>query len=122
RTIAVDLGVPEDGALDVALSVQHALLPSADRRFPDERMLAHDFASWHAAIMEAMESGHRDDWETVVPRLGELPPAPFVVDDPDELCQHTLGQSLTSLSFNFGSWEFHSPVARARLAMREAAL
>jgi hypothetical protein len=122
RYCVSQLGMVDDDALATALSVQHALLPAPDRSFPDERLLAHDVVAWHRHILDAIESGRRDDWELVVPRLRELPPARFVVDDPNGISRHAVGQSLTNLSFNLASWELESPLARARLATPEAVI
>src|SRR5690606_28874164 len=115
-------GVADDDALATALTVQHALLPAPGRTFPDERLLAHDFAAWHRAIIDAIEEGRGHEWEAVVPPLRSFGPAPFVIDDPERTCDNALGESMFLLTFNFSSWELESAVARPRLAMAEAAL
>ena len=105
-----ELGIADDEALRTVLRVQHALLPSHGRTFPLVLDLAHDYAGWHRAIVEVKDSG-RYDWEAVVPRLRDLPPATFEVDDPYEVCERAIGIEIDENLH--GSWELSSSVARA---------
>jgi hypothetical protein len=104
------LGVADDSALRTVLTVQHALLPARDRRFPVALELAHDYAAWHAAMEDAKDGAHRDDWPDVVPRLRDLPPATFVVEDPNQVCDRGMGYHI--IDNLDADWELHSPVAR----------
>jgi len=119
------LHLAEDSALATVLRVQHALLPSRDRKFPDKIVLAHDFAAWHAAMMVAKRRGRVEEWPEEVPRLGSFGPGEFVVSDPQDVCGLGLGKRV--LSSTKGSsgvspattgsdidsdWELGSPVAR----------
>ena len=85
------LGLPADEALESVLKVQHGLLPSRDRVFPDVLELAHDFGAWHAAMIDAKDQGHISDWPSFVPRLRDLPPGPFPIDDPNQVCTLNMG-------------------------------
>ena len=118
--IVEEMGVADDSALSTALAVQHALLPSGGRTFPEVLTLDHDFAAWHAQLVDAREADRRADWETVVPPLRSFGPATFVVDDPENICVEAMGQPVSVLSFRFASWELGSPVARPRMAIRNA--
>jgi radical SAM superfamily enzyme YgiQ (UPF0313 family) len=120
RAYLVDVvGIPSSDALDTVLAVQHSLLPAAGRAFPQLLALPHDYATWHRQVLEAREAGHRHDWQDIVPRLTELPPAPFSVDDPEDVCHFSVGQHMVTLSLTFASFELRSPVARPRIKMRE---
>jgi len=116
------LGIDDSAALATALRVQLALLPAPDRQFPDVIALEHDFVGWFQQILDARERGNRTDWEFVVPRLGAMPPGLLEVDDPENVCVEAMGTSIQALGFNYRSWELGSPLARARMAMREAKL
>jgi hypothetical protein len=104
------LGLREDSALGTALRVQHALLPTRGRTFPESLALDHDYVAWHRAMVDVKDSGHAD-WETRVPRLGEYGPGTFVVDDPHDVCGRALGTEIDENGH--ASWELASPVARA---------
>lgn len=103
-------GLAEDGALDTVLAVQHAILPARDRVMPHTIELAHDYAAWHQAMVEATQAGHHDDWPSVVPKLREFGPASFTVDDPDQLCVLGIGAAVDGDLF--GNYELRSPVSR----------
>lgn len=111
RFLVGSVGVAADAALDTVLTVQHALLPSPGRSFPDTSALAHDLAGWHAAIMAAKDAGHLHDWPDHVPPLRTFGPAPFTVDDPRDVCGISLG--FGSAIDAYMDWELRSPVARA---------
>jgi hypothetical protein len=111
RYVVTVLGVPDDSALDTVLQVQHALLPAADRVMPLALQLSHDFETWHAGMLRAKEEGHLEDWHERIPRLVDLPPADFVVEDPNHVCTAGLG---FDIEFEpYGNWEMVSPVGRA---------
>jgi hypothetical protein len=113
RTYLVhEIGVADDDALDTVLAVQRALLPAHGRALPATLELRHDYAQWYAAVLEAKEGALRDRWTEVVPRLRELPPATFTVDDPDGGVCRTLGGSIELHGFGL-TWELESPVRRA---------
>jgi hypothetical protein len=105
-----ELGIADDSALETVLTVQHALLPAADRAFPLTIELDHDFASWSHAIVDAKDSGVAE-WTGQVPRLVELGPATFTVDDPNEVCTRGIGFKLDDNGA--AAWELESPVGRA---------
>ena len=118
RRFAVEvLGVPDDSALDTVIQVQSLLLPAPDRTFPMTVELEHDYAAWFLAMVEAKESGHIGDWEQVVPRLRDLPPASFTVDDPAAVC--TTGLGFRNEDDFYGSWELGSPVGRSMPARHQ---
>jgi len=104
------LGVRDDSALETVLTVQHALLPSRDRQMPLTVRLDHDYAGWHAAVLQAKDDGHRD-WPAQVPPLRSFGAALFVVEDPREVCTRGIGYRIDE-SFH-GDWELESPVSRA---------
>jgi hypothetical protein len=111
------LGLSDDSALETVLAVQHALLPAVDRTFPVCLELAHDFASWHGAMIDAKVRGLTDSWPGLVPRLGELGPGAFEVVDPAEVCAHGLGFGLDFVDV-YENWELGSPVRRAMVSHR----
>lgn len=122
RRFLVDfMQMPEDSALDTTLAVQHAHLPAADRVFPAELALAHDFAAWWDALLEAREEGHREDWEKHTPRLADFGPASLTIDDPNGVCITEIGKPLSYLLYSLRSWELESPVARPRAGASYAA-
>ena len=100
----------DDSALHTIFTVQKALLPAPDRRFPQRLRLKHDFAAWHRAMMQAKMAGRLTDWVSEVPRLGDLPPARLVVTDPAGVSRQVMGfnmdENLTA------DWELGSPAAR----------
>lgn len=110
RYLTEVLGLDDDGALDTMLKVQHALLPARDRVLPLTLQLDHDYASWHRTMIRALQSGHRDDWHLVVPKLREFGAASFTIDDPDQLCSLGIGGAVDGDLF--GNYELRSPVAR----------
>jgi len=71
------LSIEEDDAMTVVLAVQLAVLPSANRLKTPMVKLAHDYSSWHKAVVNAKEAGHHDDWPSFVPRLRDVGPASF---------------------------------------------
>lgn len=106
-----ELPLPDDDALDTVLAVQRALLPAPGREFPETLQLPHDYAAWYRCVQEAKDAGHFEDWEEMVPRLAELGPGTFTVDDPTALSRRVLG--LGSALMPYKDWELDSPVARA---------
>ncbi|MCC5951660.1 MAG: radical SAM protein [Acidimicrobiia bacterium] len=110
RYVVEQLGLADDSALRTVLDVQHALLPSRDRRFPDVLDLSHDYAAWHAAMLTAKDEHPPDEWTDHVPHLREFGPATFEVTDPHQLC--TLATGFRIESDSYGQWEFGSPIAR----------
>jgi hypothetical protein len=110
RYLSEVVGLDQDDAMTTVLTVQHALLPARDRQMPQTLKLAHDYASWHQAMVNATEAGHHDDWPWVVPKLRDFGPAWFSVDDPDHLCALGIGAGIDGDLF--GNYELRSPVAR----------
>jgi hypothetical protein len=110
RYLVSVVGVVDD-ALETVLRVQHALLPSRDRKFPVTVHLDHDYASWFGRIIDAKDAGRGAAWELEVPRLREFGPADFVVDDTHEVCMHGVGFNLDI--HEHATWELDSPVARS---------
>jgi hypothetical protein len=106
-----EIGLEADSALETVLTVQHALIPAPGREFPLELHLAHDFGAWHAAIVRTKDDGNRADWPALVPRLGDLPPASFAVDDPHQVCTLNIGSTVDGDAYS--DWELRSPVARS---------
>jgi radical SAM superfamily enzyme YgiQ (UPF0313 family) len=111
RYLVDDLGIADDDALDTVLEVQAMLLPTRGRTFPDARALAHDFAAWHSAMLDAKHEGHLHDWEDVIPRLRTFGPGELVVEDPRNVSLYELGVNIEDDPFD--SWDLHSPVSRA---------
>jgi radical SAM superfamily enzyme YgiQ (UPF0313 family) len=110
RYVVEVLGVADDAALAAVLTVQHALLPARDRRFPETVELPHDYVAWHVAMIAAKDSGRRLDWTAAVPPLREYPPGTLTVADPYEVCVFGIGHTIESDSA--GVWELESPVSR----------
>jgi hypothetical protein len=110
RYLTGELAVLDDDALGTVLRVQHALLPSRDRRFPLTLELPHDYAAWHRAMVETKDDGDFD-WESRVPHLRAYGPATFTVDDPFDVCGRAMGVEIDENLH--ASWELASPVARA---------
>lgn len=122
RRFAVEvLGLADDDALRSVLAAQLAVIPARNRAFPEQIQLAHNYAAWFQTIIEAKESGHRHDWEQHVPPLRTFGPAPFTVDDPEELCLIAVGLPTALLSLKMLGWDLDSPVARAWVPQREVA-
>jgi hypothetical protein len=104
------LGVPAGSGLDSVLTVQHAVLPSLGRTFPQTIELSHDVGAWYRDVLAAKDAGHRTTWPDHVAPLETYGPTTFTVDDPDRLCDVGLGFSVDIDPH--ASWELHSPVAR----------
>jgi radical SAM superfamily enzyme YgiQ (UPF0313 family) len=113
-----ELGVTDDSALRTVLSVQRALLPATGRSMPVQLELEHDYAAWHAAMVEATRAGNKSDWHLMIPRLANYGPAPFSVEDPEQICVYGIGSAVDGDLF--GNFELRSPVARWN-QMRSAA-
>jgi hypothetical protein len=111
--ITTELGVERGTAFDTALAVQLAHLPAPSRTMPHALHLAHDFVAWHHTVLEVRDDGHRDDWETVAPRLHTLGPGELKVSDPHDVCGTSVGKPLNVLVWNLLGWDMDSPVARA---------
>jgi radical SAM superfamily enzyme YgiQ (UPF0313 family) len=112
------VGLADDAALDTVLTVQHALLPARGRHFPLELALPHDFVSWFAAVGDLRDQGQHHDWHLQAPRLRDLGPGPFRVDDPFDVCTRALGGSLRSLVVE-NAWDLDSAVSRPRQRLNE---
>jgi hypothetical protein len=104
------LGVPTGSALDAVLDVQHAVLPSLGRQFPQTIELPHDVGAWYRDVLRAKDEGHRTTWPDHVPLLETYGPTSFTIDDPEALCEVGLGFGVDTDPY--ASWELHSPVAR----------
>lgn len=104
------VGLPPSSAMDTVLRVQHGLLPSRGRTFPEQLALEHDYASWFLEIVNAKDSGN-PDWVDLVPRLETFPPASFTVDDTHQVCDRGLGCRIDENAH--AAWELDSPVHRA---------
>jgi radical SAM superfamily enzyme YgiQ (UPF0313 family) len=115
RYLTDRLGLTDDTALETVLEVQLGHLPAVDRTFPLVLSLAHDYAAWQDSILAAREEGHRDDWESVVPRLAEYPPTELKIADPNDICRTDVGKPMGVLGLALRSWELDSRVARPRL-------
>ena len=70
--------------------------------------LDHDYTAWFEALVAAKEAG--EAWWETIPRLEELPPATFTVDDPTGLCAAGIGYHIDNDLY--GVWELASPVSR----------
>jgi radical SAM superfamily enzyme YgiQ (UPF0313 family) len=112
RYLIGEMNVADDDVVDTVLRVQLAHLPAPERPFPETIHLPHDFVSWQRAIHEARESGHRSDWEAVVPSLRTYPGGDLTVDDPYDVSLLDVGRGMGYLAFALQSWELDSPVAR----------
>ena len=106
------VGLVRDDALETVLAVQAALLPAHGRSLPETLTLPHDYASWYAAMLQAKESSHRDEWISVVPRLRDHPPGRLTIDDPGDAVRRAIGMNLELYGFG-ANWEFQSSVRRA---------
>jgi hypothetical protein len=105
-----EFGVAEDSALDTVLTVQRMLTPAYNRTFPQSVELAHDYAAWHAAMLDVKYEGNYNAWDAEVPHLREFGPGVFVVEDSEGICRHGLGFRVELEPY--GSWELESPVSR----------
>ena len=109
--LTIEIGIPDNGALDCVVAVQHALLPARDREFPCQLALAHDFAAWHREMLNVKRGGgYAVDWVSAAPRLETFGPGVFEVDDPQSIREFGFGMSL--FYDTDGDWELGSPVAR----------
>ncbi len=122
RSVAVSqLGVRDDTALKTVLTVQLAVLPALDRRFPQTLQLEHDYAQWFRDVLRAKDIGR--DWPSRVQPLRDRPPAGFTVDDPNEVARVVFGRDTELGSANpanrgvgmLHSYELASPIARPPL-------
>ena len=112
RYVVEELGVADDDALDHrprgaggAAARRAAGVPA------DTRQLAHDFAAWHDAMLDAKYDGHLGDWPDVVPHLRTYGPGSLTVEDPRNVSLYELGVNIEEDPFD--SWDLHSPVSRA---------
>ena len=115
RFLVTEVGVPDGSALDAVLTAQLALLPSFGRRFPEVVDLAHDVPGWTELVFAAKANGHLHDWESVVPRLGDLGPGVLVVEDPDDIVGTSIGVEVEKNVAGF-NWELDSALSRASVA------
>jgi hypothetical protein len=118
RFLIEHIGLADNSALATVLAVQHALLPAHERTFPDRLELPHDYAAWHATMVEAKDGGQRDNWTDLVPRLRSFGPGELVVDDPNQVCLRGLG--FRNEDDFTGDWELASPVSRVMPALHLA--
>jgi hypothetical protein len=58
-------------------------------------------------------------WPEMVPRLRDFGPAPFEVDDPDQVCQRGLGFGIDFVDI-YENWELASRTRRAVVSHRTA--
>ena len=110
RFFVEQLGIADDAALDSALRAQHAVLPAAERQFPVTTEMPCDYASWHADVLTAKESGHLADWHATVTPLRSYGPGSVTITDPGLVCANALGRN-----FNDGVWsiwELSSEISR----------
>ncbi len=105
---------------DTVLRVQHALMPARGRAFPVSLELAHDYATWFATVADLRDQGFHHDWHLQAPRLRDLGPGTFRVDDPFDVCTTALGGSLRSLMVE-NAWDLDSPVSRPRQRINDQA-
>jgi hypothetical protein len=118
RSYLVDrIGMVEDSALETVLEVQHALLPARGRSFPVELSLKHDYASWHMLAVAAQSQAAQGQGANVAPRLIEMSPATFTIDDPLASCESSFGYPCDSFLYFESSWDLSSPVSRPRQAL-----
>jgi radical SAM superfamily enzyme YgiQ (UPF0313 family) len=117
RLLVDELGLPDDPALQTVLAAQHALLPAPDRTFPATVALPHDYAAWHAAMLDA-KAAVGPDWVDKVPRLATFPPGELVVDDRHHVSTQGLGYNIEQGWLD--TWDLDSPVARPTM-VREMA-
>jgi radical SAM superfamily enzyme YgiQ (UPF0313 family) len=110
RYLLEEWNLPDDSALGTVLAVQHAVLPARDRVLPAALEVPHDYAAWHGAMTTATQQRRYADWPSLVPPLRSFEPAPFVVTDPDHLCDLGIGAAIDGDLF--GNFELHSAVAR----------
>ena len=64
-------------------------------------------------MADLRDQGRHHDWHLTAPRLRDLGPSTFTVDDPFEVCTTALGGSLRSLMVE-NAWDLDSPVSRPR--------
>ncbi len=112
RLLVDELGMADDSALRTVLRAQHALLPAPDRDFPLDLELDHDYAAWHAAMLDA-KAAVGPDWTEKVPRLVTYPAGRLVVDDPHHVSTQGLGYNIEQGWLD--TWDLDSSVARPTL-------
>jgi hypothetical protein len=112
RFVTSKLEVTDDSALATVVEGQLAMLPSRERRFPDRRELAHDYAAWHTAVRDAQERYRRERWEEHVAPLRSFGPAPFIVADPKRLSDDPTQGTFITPTLQSGRWELDSAAAR----------
>ena len=83
--------------------------PAARREFP-LRSTYHDYAAWHAAVIETKQSGHLSDWPTVAPALRSFGPGTFTVDDSRKVCTYEMGRHAEINPWD--AWDLDSVVSR----------
>lgn len=110
RFFVEQLGIPDDAALNSALSAQHAMIPAPERQFPETFELPCDYAAWHEDVLAAKENGHLQDWFKVVPPLRSYGPGTLTVTDPNQICKLGLGRHFNSGIWSI--WELSSKIAR----------
>jgi radical SAM superfamily enzyme YgiQ (UPF0313 family) len=115
RFLVSEIGVADDSALETAIRVQLALLPSHDRTLPETIELRHDYASWFRDMLAIKETPRRSEWTNIVPRLQEYEPASFTVDDPGEVARAAIGCNIELHGFGL-NWELQSPIRRSFVA------
>jgi radical SAM superfamily enzyme YgiQ (UPF0313 family) len=115
RYLTTELGLPDDSALETALTVQLGHLPAVDRAFPVVLSLPHDYVAWQNELLAARENGHRGDWEQIIPPLSSYPDAELKISDPNDICRTDIGKPMGVLGFALRSWELDSRAARPRL-------
>ena len=108
--ILTTFDVADDAAFETVLAVQHAVLPSRDRKFPYKIHLKHDFSSWHRDMISAKDRGSRQTWHLEIPSLASYPAAVFEVSDPADVCRFGIGFDSDEDPYN--DWELMSPIAR----------
>ncbi len=120
RYLVEQVGLVDDDALDTVMAVQHALMPARGRSFPVTLELPRDYATWFATIADLRDQGFHHDWHLQAPRLRDLGPGTFRVDDPFDVCTTALGGSLRSLMVE-NAWDLDSPVSRPRQRINDEA-
>lgn len=111
RYFEVTEGIEVNESVAAAFQVQHALVPSFGRSFPEVIELDHDFVAWDAA-MKREKLDNPTEWTRRVPRLAEFPFGRLRVDDPGRGVTSFVGMTQYHVAFG-AHWEFASEVARA---------
>ena len=105
------LSMGSGSELDCALKVQHALLPTPRRVFPEIVDLPHDFSAWHEAVLSLKLGGHPTDWEKHVPQLCTFGPATLEVRDPTNVSNRAMAKE--SAIATYVGWELESDISRS---------